>query len=113
MPAIGARKMFFFSRFFNNSSFVGGRHSSFGTPFDFLARSGVRTLVFFALVLIALGVLMLLFPLFPAICVASLLFFIALLCLKFAWRIHRVQRQPDPNRSDVHIEILPPDPDQS
>ena len=92
--------------FFNNI-FFGQRHNANGTffsPFTAMSRGAAKGLAMFALFLIGLGVLVLVFPMVLAFFVAGLFFLIALLCLRWSWRIYR-QSRFTANSSDVHIDV--------
>jgi len=82
----------------------------FVSPFSGITRTGLRTLLTMAAFLIALGILVLVFPVVLAVFVAVLFFGVALICLRFAWRIYRASRLQRPYSHDVQVTIHePPD----
>ena len=80
--------------------------SFFGSPFKYFANSGIKTLLSIALFLIALGSLVLIFPLILAFFVAGLLFFAALLCLSFAWKLFRISRHQNSQTHHIHVDVI-------
>ncbi|MBN2210537.1 MAG: hypothetical protein JW709_04000 [Sedimentisphaerales bacterium] len=91
----------FFNRFYVHPRENGG--PQIFSPFGLALRHAAGTLVMLALACIALGIGVLLFPLILAIFVAVLFFFVALVCLGWAWRIYRTQsahREPT-----IHVKV--------
>ena len=78
------------------------------SPFTAISRHGIKVLLWTALILIALGVLILIYPLILAVFVAALFFLLALGCLSFAWRLWRAGRLRPPSNPDIHVEIHSP-----
>jgi ABC-type bacteriocin/lantibiotic exporter with double-glycine peptidase domain len=80
--------------------------------FQTLTQNGIKSLTSLAITLIALGILMLLFPLVLAIVIASLFFLIALFCMNFAWKIYRASRniQQQQSHQHTHVDVINVDP---
>lgn len=92
--------------FFNNI-FFGQRRNASGTffsPFTVMSRRAAKGLAVFAVFLIGLGVLVLVFPMVLAFFVAGLFFLVALFCLRWALKIFRQSRFTT-NSDDVHVDI--------
>ena len=92
--------------FFNNIFFgqQRGANGTFFSPFTDMSRRAAKGLAIFAVFLVGLGVLVLLFPLVLAFFVAGLFFLAALLCLRWALRIYRQSRFTT-NSNDVHVDV--------
>jgi hypothetical protein len=77
--------------------------------FHSLGRYTIHVLFFAALALALLGVLVLLFPVVLAVFVAAIFFWIAAMCLGFAWKIFRASRPPSAGRRRIDVDIIDPD----
>ena len=86
----------------------GGGNNIHPSSFASISRNGIKILAWIALILIALGILILIYPLILAIFVAALFFLLALGCLSFAWRLWRAGRARPPAHHDIHVEIHSP-----
>jgi|GEM_PF-3476856 len=89
--------MIFFKYFFNPPFFL--------PNFTNLMGSSARFLLFFAIIALGLGVLVLLFPLILAFFVAGFFFLIALFSLRYAWKIYYLNRPAQNHRPQYHVEI--------
>ena len=93
-----------FRQFFGGSSYgepAGGTFSPWGN----LSNNAIKALLSIALVLVGLGALVLIFPLVLAFFVAGLFFFIAFLCLSWAWKIYRLRRGASAERKYVDVRV--------
>ena len=105
--------MTFFRQFFCRGGFPREQPgaSGFVSPFSGMTQTGLKTLLSIAAFLIGLGVLVLVFPVVLAVFVAALFFGVALICLRFSWRIYRAGRAHRPYTNDVQVTIHEPSDD--
>ena len=89
----------------------GPTNEFYPSPFASITRNGIKLLLLFALTLIALGILVLIFPRILAVFVAALFFLLALGCLSFAWRLWRAGRAKPPSDHSIHVEFHQPPPE--
>ena len=88
-------------RIFTSKSFF--HRSADQASLPSLLTSSAKALLSLALILVALGVVALLFPFILALIVAIMLFAAALTCLRFAWKILRAGRSTRQSRRQVDV----------
>lgn len=95
----------FFQQFFYHR---GGRADQprAQSPWGTVLQGGARTLLTCGLCLIAVGVLVLAFPLVLAFFVAAACFLAAVICLSFAWRIYRSARVARHSTGRIHVDVI-------
>jgi len=95
-----------FFQYWRNYRGGGRRQAGASTPWGSLLYGSVKTLIACSAGFVGLGVLVLLFHRVLAFLAAGVCFLLAVVCLKFAWRVYRGARVTTHRAGRIHVDVV-------